>query len=131
MLWLTFAPLTTEAAAHYGVSVDAIGWLSELFPLLYVVLALPAGLALDRWLRPSLALGVGLNAVGAVVRVLSPVYAGVLVGQILIAVAQPLLLAAVTRVVEASVPAAQRPRAIGIASAGLFAGMLVALVLGP
>ena len=75
--------------------------------------------------------GVALNVVGAVIRVLSPAYAGVLVGQILIALAQPLLLAAVTRVVEASVPTAERPRAIGLASAGLFAGMLVALVTGP
>ena len=82
MLWLTFAPLTTEAAAHYGVSVDAIGWLSELFPLLYVLLAIPGGLALDRWFRPSLGLGVALNALGAVVRVVSPSYSGVLVGQI-------------------------------------------------
>ena len=131
MLWLTFAPLTTEAAAHYGVSVDAIGWLSELFPLLYVLLAIPAGLALDRWFRPALGLGVGLNAVGALVRVVSPGYPGVLVGQLMIAVAQPLLLAALPRVVEAAVSPPLRPRAIGIASAGLFAGMLVALVMGP
>ena len=131
MLWLTFAPLTTEAATHYGVSVDAIGWLSELFPLLYVILAIPGGLALDRWFRPALGLGVALNALGAVVRVVSPAYPGVLAGQLLIAVAQPLLLAALPRVVEAAVPPGQRPRAIGIASAGLFAGMLVALVMGP
>ena len=58
LLWLTFAPLTTEAARHYGVSTEAIGWLSEIFPLLYVVLAIPAGLALDRWLRPALGVGI-------------------------------------------------------------------------
>jgi cyanate permease len=48
VLWLTFAPITTDAAAHYGVGESAIGWLAEVFPLLYVVLALPAGMALDR-----------------------------------------------------------------------------------
>jgi predicted MFS family arabinose efflux permease len=136
MLWLTFAPITTEAATHYGVSVDAIGWLSELFPLLYVLLRfrpaqLLAGCALDRRLRPAPGTGVALDAVGAMVRVASPSYAGVLIGQFLIAVAQPLVLAAVTRVVEASVPADRRPQAIGLASAGLLAGMLVALVMRP
>ena len=43
MLWLTFTPLTTDAAHHYGVSTGAIGWLAEIFPLLYVALALPMG----------------------------------------------------------------------------------------
>ena len=68
MLWLTYAPITTGAAHHYGVSESAIGWLSELFPLLYVVLALPAGVALDRWFRPALMVGAVLTAIGGVVR---------------------------------------------------------------
>ena len=80
LLWLTFAPLTTEAARHYGVSTEAIGWLSEIFPLLYVVLAIPAGLALDRWLRPALGVGIALNGLGALIRIEGS-YAGVLVGQ--------------------------------------------------
>jgi hypothetical protein len=40
MLWLTLTPITTEAAHHYRVTVNDIGWLSEIFPLLYVLLAL-------------------------------------------------------------------------------------------
>jgi hypothetical protein len=48
MLWLTYAAITTDAAHRYGVSVGAIGWLAEIFPLLYVVLAIPAGALLDR-----------------------------------------------------------------------------------
>jgi predicted MFS family arabinose efflux permease len=62
LLWLTYAPVTTAAAHHYGVSVTAIGWLANVFPLLYVVLAVPAGLALDRWPRPALAIGAALYA---------------------------------------------------------------------
>ena len=48
LLWLTYAPITTATAEHFGVSEAAVGWLSQVFPLLYVVLAIPAGLALDR-----------------------------------------------------------------------------------
>ena len=114
----------------YGVSTEAIGWLSEIFPLLYVVLAIPAGLALDRWLRPALGVGIALNGLGALIRIEGS-YPGVLVGQLLIAAAQPLILAAVTKVVDQAVDPPARPRAIGLASAGLFAGMLVALAMGP
>ncbi|MFP5389193.1 MAG: hypothetical protein ACLGG5_07825, partial [Thermoleophilia bacterium] len=35
LLWLTYAPIDTATAHHYGVSVSAVGWLAEIFPLLY------------------------------------------------------------------------------------------------
>ena len=57
VLWLSYAAITTETARRYGVSVGAVGWLAEIFPLLYVVLAIPAGILLDRWFRPALAAG--------------------------------------------------------------------------
>ena len=68
MLWLTFAAITTDTAHHYGVSVTAVGWLSEIFPLVYVVLAIPAGALLDRHFRPALAAAAGVMAAGAFVR---------------------------------------------------------------
>ena len=43
MLWLTYAAITTTRAHRYGVWSSAVGWLAEIFPLLYVVLAIPAG----------------------------------------------------------------------------------------
>src|SRR6202161_2931114 len=64
ILWLTYAAITTETARRYGVSVSAVGWLAEIFPLLYVVLAIPAGILLDRWFCPALASGGGLGALG-------------------------------------------------------------------
>jgi predicted MFS family arabinose efflux permease len=68
MLWLTYAAITTETAKRYGVSVGAVGWLAEIFPLLYVALAIPAGILLDRWFRPALAAGAALTAAGGLVR---------------------------------------------------------------
>ena len=90
MLWLTFAPIDTDVARDFGVSKNAIGWLAQVFPLLYVVLALPAGLALDRWFRGTLAGGAALTAFGSLVRLVSATFAWALAGQLLIAVAQPL-----------------------------------------
>ena len=108
MLWLTYAPVTTVAAEHYGVSESAIGWLAEIFPLLYVVLALPAGDLLDRWFRPSLLFGAWLTAGGAVLR-LGGGYDAALAGQILIAVAQPFVLNALTKVVSGYVEPRRPP----------------------
>src|ERR1700739_2090251 len=80
-LWLTYAPITTETAHRYGVSVSAIGWLSEIFPLLYVVLAIPAGALLDRWFRPSLAAAGGVVAIGGLLRLGGESFAWALAGQ--------------------------------------------------
>ncbi|MDP9182706.1 MAG: MFS transporter, partial [Actinomycetota bacterium] len=91
MLWLTFAPITTDAAKHYDVSEGAIGALSAVFPLLYVVLAIPAGFALDRWFRGSVVTGAALTAFGGVVRLVGDSFAWVLVGQLVVAFAQPLV----------------------------------------
>jgi predicted MFS family arabinose efflux permease len=130
LLWLTYAPLTTASAHYYHVSESAIGWLAEIFPLLYVVLAIPAGRLLDRSFHNSLALGAVLTAAGGVVRLVAADYRLALFGQILVAVAQPLVLNAVTKVAAEYLPGPRKPAGIAVGSAGIFAGMLVALVLG-
>jgi predicted MFS family arabinose efflux permease len=129
LLWLTYAPVTTAAAHHYGVSVTAIGWLANVFPLLYVVLAVPAGLALDRWPRPALAIGAVLTALGGIVRLGGDSFGWALAGQLMVAVAQPLVLNAITGVVG-GLPARSRPTGIAVGSAGLFLGMVLALGAG-
>jgi predicted MFS family arabinose efflux permease len=129
LLWLTYAPVTTAAAEHYDVSVTAIGWLANVFPLLYVVLAIPAGLALDRQPGTALGWGVALTAVGGVVRLGGDSFGWALAGQLLVAVAQPFVLNAITGVV-AVLPERSRPTGIAIGSGGLFLGMVVALGAG-
>ena len=131
LLWLTYAPVTTDAARHYGVSEEAIGWLSQVFPLLYVVLAIPAGVLLDRHFHPALLGGAWLTALGGAVRLGADTFAVALAGQLLVAVAQPLILNAITKVVATSLPPPLRPRGISLGTAGIFAGAALALPLGP
>jgi predicted MFS family arabinose efflux permease len=131
LLWLTYAAITTESARHYGVSVSAIGWLAEIFPLLYVALAVPAGILLDRWFRRSLATGTLLVAAGGLLRLGGGTFAWAMSGQIVVAVAQPLVLSAVSKLAGEYLPANERPNGIAVASAGSFVGMLLALLLGP
>jgi predicted MFS family arabinose efflux permease len=130
LLWLTFAPLTTASAHHYRVSETAIGWLAEIFPLFYVVLALPAGRLLDRAFHRWLAVGAVLTALGGLARLVAPDFAWALVGQLLVAVGQPLVLNAVTKVASEHLPPRLRPHGIAVGSAGIFVGMLLALTLG-
>jgi predicted MFS family arabinose efflux permease len=131
VLWLTFAAITTETARHYGVSVGAVGWLAEIFPLLYVVLAIPAGILLDRWFRPVLAVGGALVAIGGLIRLGGNTFAWVMAGQVVVAVAQPVVLSAVSKLAGEYLPMEQRAAGISVGSAGGFVGMLIALLLGP
>jgi len=131
ILWLTYAAITTETARRYGVSVSAVGWLAEIFPLLYVVLAIPAGILLDRWFRPTLAAGGALVALGGLVRLGGETFAWAMAGQVLVAIAQPVVLSAVSKLAGVYLPVNQRADGIALGSAGNFVGMLLALLLGP
>ncbi|MFH5231152.1 MFS transporter [Antrihabitans spumae] len=130
VLWLSFAPVTTVAAEHYGVSESAIGWLANVFPLFYVVLAIPAGLLLDRWFTQALAAGAVLTAVGGLLRLIGDDFVWVLTGQIVIAIAQPLVLNAITGITGRYLAEEDRPAGIAIGSASTFAGMIIAFLLG-
>jgi len=130
VLWVTYAPVTDAASEHYGVSNGAIGWLANVFPLLYVLLAIPAGIVLDRWFRGGLAAGALLTAAGALIRLAGDGYAAALIGQLVVAIAQPLVLNAITGVAGRYLAARDRPTGIAVGSASTFAGLIVGFGLG-
>lgn len=130
MLWLNFAPITTGTAARLHVSSSTVGLLSEVFPLLYVVLAVPAGRALDRWFRPVLLAGAVLTAGGAALRLGGHGFLPLMAGQVLVAVGQPAVLNAVTGIATRSLAPADRPLGIAVGSAGTFLGFVLAFVIG-
>src|SRR5579875_168217 len=131
LLWLSFAPIDTDVACDFHVSTIAIGWLANVFPLVYVLIALPAGLARDRWFRATLMLGAGLAALGGLVRLVAPTFGWAMAGQLIAACAQPLVLNAITKVATGYLPPSRRAAGIAVGSAAQFLGAIVALVLGP
>ena len=131
LLWLTYAPIDTGTAHYYGVSTSAVGWLAEIFPLLYVVLAIPAGRLLDTHFRPALLAGGALMAAGGVLRLGGQTFAWAMAGQLAVAVAQPIVISAMGKVSAGYLPVDRRAAGIAVASGGSFAGMLLALILGP
>src|SRR5262245_30224430 len=130
VLWVTYAPVTDAAGRYYDVGDGAIGWLANVFPLLYVLLAIPAGIVLDRWFRGGLAAGAVLVAAGALIRIAGDGYAVALAGRQGVAVVQPLVLNAITAVAGRCLAERGRPAGIAGGSASTFAGLIIGFGLG-
>ncbi|KAM9357359.1 solute carrier family 49 member A3 [Symphorus nematophorus] len=140
MLWLTFAPVADQSAQYLNVSLEKINWLS----LVYMVVAIPLSLA-TTWmldtlgLRITLILGSWLNMFGALVRFcVSPavvsytvLYAVVMMGQTLGALAQPLIIFTPTKLAALWFPEHQRATANMIASMSNPLGILLANIISP
>jgi predicted MFS family arabinose efflux permease len=130
--WLRFAPVANDVAAQYGVSVGTVGWLSLVFPLLFLPLALPSGAWVDRLhLRTSLRLIVGVLLIGAVLRMLLPGFNGLLIGQTVIALVQPMVMSAMAPLARVWFAPEQRLTATSIGTLALFVGLGAAFVLIP
>src|SRR5262252_9437602 len=131
LLWLAYAPITTQAHRAMGVSSGAVGDLAIIFPLVYVILALPAGRWLDARFGQALGLGAVLTAGGGLLRLAGPSsYGWAVAGQFVIAAGQPFVLNSITKVAARYFPARERTAAISVGSVALFAGILAAVLSG-
>ncbi len=129
LLWLSYAFISVQAHHAMGVSVGAVGDLAAIFPLLYVVLALPFGRWLDANFARALGTGAVLTGLGGLLRMAGPrSFAWALAGQVVIAVGQPLVLNAITKVAAHYFPQPERTAAISIGSVSLYVGILLAAV---
>jgi MFS family permease len=133
VLWLTFAPITGPAAAFYGKSDLMIGLLSMVFMIVYIVAAVPAAWAIDTWgFKAAAGLGAVLSAVFALLRGLFAAnYTVVLISQFGIALGQPLVIGAITKVAARWFPARERATASGLGTLSLYVGPLAAMLLSP
>lgn len=133
VLWITFAPITGAAATYYGVSDLSIGLLSLIFMLVYIVMAIPALWAIDRYgMRKAVGFGALLTGVFGLLRGVAPHnYTLVLLSQIGIAIGQPFILNAVTTVAARWFPVSERGTASGLGSLAIYLGILVGLLLTP
>ncbi len=131
LLWLAYAPITTQVHRAMGVSVGAAGDLAGIFPLMYVVLALPSGRWLDARFERALSAGAILTAGGALLRLAGPAsFAWALAGQFVVAAGQPLVLNSITKVAARYFPEQERTAAISAGSVSLYAGILAAVLTG-
>ena len=133
VLWITFAPVTSEAAKFYGTSDLQIGLLSMIFMIVYIVLVLPSAWAIDTWgFKTAVGIGAVLSAVFALTRgIFASNFTIVFLSQIGIAAGQPLVIGSITKIAARWFPAEERATASGLGTLALYLGPLAAMLLSP
>jgi MFS family permease len=133
LLWITFAPITGSAAAFYGVTDLSIGLLSMSFMIAYLFVSIPASWVIDTYgFRVAVGIGAGLTGVFGLMRGLAASnYTLVLCAQVGIAIGQPFILNAVTKVAARWFPLQERATASGFGSLAIYLGILAGMALTP
>jgi len=133
LLWITFAPITGDATKYYGVSDLQIGILSMCFMIVYIVVSIPASWMIDKY---GIRIGVGIGAVFTGIFGLLRGFAGtdynlLLLAQIGIAIGQPFILNAITKLAARWFPIEERATAAGLGTLSMYIGILAGMTLTP
>jgi len=133
VLWITFAPITSAAAQFYHTSDLMIGLLSMIFMIVYIFVVLPSAWAIDTWgFRAAVGIGAVLTAVFALLRgIFASNYTIVFLSQIGIAIGQPFVIGAITKIAARWFPVKERATASGLGTLALYLGPLAAMFLSP
>lgn len=131
--WLTFAPIARDAKEFYQVSPLQIDLLSLVFLGVFVFIAIPASYVIDTY---GIKKGVGFGAIltgvcGLLKGIYAVDYSIVLICQIGLAVAQPFLLNAVTKISVLWFPIQERATAVALGTLAQFLGIILVMILTP
>ncbi len=131
--WLTFAPIAREARSIYQVSALGIDMLSMIFMLVYLVVCIPASYVIDTWgIRRGIGVGAVLTGFFGMMKGVFPYdYTLIVIAQVGLAVAQPFILNAATKVAGQWFPLTERALAVGIATLAQFVGIIIVMVVTP
>jgi len=133
LLWITFAPITGDATKYYSVTDLQIGILSMCFMIVYIVVSIPASWIIDKY---GIKIGVGIGAAFTGIFGLVRGFAGtdynwLLIAQIGIAVGQPFILNAITKLAARWFPIEERATATGLGTLAMYVGILAGMTLTP
>ena len=133
LAWITFAPITGVAAKIYGVSDLSIGLLSMSFMIVYIIVSIPASWVIDTYgFRIAVSIGALLTGVFGLARgLVGDNYTLVLISQIGIAVGQPFILNALTKVAARWFPILERATASGLGSLAMYLGIVIGMMVTP
>jgi len=133
MLWITYAPITGPAAKYYGVSDLQIGFLAMSFMITFIPLSFPASWVIDTFgFRKAVSIGAVFMGVFSILRGLAGTnYTLVLLGSIGIAIGQPFLMNAWTKVPANWFSIDERATAVGLVTLANLVGTALGMVLTP
>ncbi|HMI94306.1 MAG TPA: MFS transporter [Polyangiales bacterium] len=131
--WLTFAPIAREARAYFAVSALQLDLLSLVFMGVYLLASIPASYAIDTYgLAAGVRIGAALTLGFALARAaFHSSYGLVLLAQIGLAVGQPFVLNAGTKLAGQWFPIRERALAVGLATLSQFIGIIAVMVAMP
>ncbi|GKX29992.1 hypothetical protein SH1V18_24720 [Vallitalea longa] len=133
IFWLTFAPITNSAESYYNVSGISIAFLSMCYMIVYIIAAIPASILIDtKGFKISVTIGAVLSAVFGMARgIFADNYTIVVICQIGVALGQPFLVNAITKIAARWFPIDSRATASGLATMAGYVGMVIAMILSP
>ncbi len=133
ILWISYAPITTQAASYYGVSELYIGFFAMSFMAAFIPLSIPVSWMLDSiGFKPAVSIGVILMGVFGVLRGLAGAnYTLAMLCTVGLAIAQPFLLNAWTIVAAKWFAIEERATAVGLITVANLIGTAIGMVVTP
>jgi MFS family permease len=133
VLWISYAPITGPAARFYGVSDLQIGLLSMVFMIAFIPLSLPVSWVIDTYgFRLAVSIGAVLMGIFGLLRGLAAAnYSLVLLSTIGVAIAQPFLLNAWTKMPARWFSMNDRATAVGLVTLASLVGTGLGMVVTP
>lgn len=136
--WLTHAAVVRPAGVFYKGQYNAeslfnIDFLAISYMVIFLVFSFPASYLIDsRGIRKALTLGAAIAALSALGKaIFAADFTGVLISQLGLAIAQPLILNAVTAVTVRWFPLSERGLAAGLSVLAQYIGIIIAMLVTP
>ena len=132
-LWISYAAVSASAALYYGQELIMIDLLSLTFMVVYIPVTFISAWVIDKYdFRIGAGIGALLAGIFGLLRFFAfNNYSLVLIFQIGIAVGQPFILNAVTKLSANWFPEDERTMATGLALLSQFLGIAICMILSP
>jgi len=136
--WLTHAPIARAAQVYYQGqfnpnSIFTVDFLAMSYMLFFIIFSLPASYVIDTYgVRVGVSFGAALAAVAALVKGLcASSFLIVLIAQMVLAIAQPFIINAVTAITVRWFPLKERGLAAGFATLAQYLGIIAVMAITP
>ena len=133
LYWLNFAAIETYVEEMLKIPASNVQWLTLVFPLIQVILTIPAGIVIDKiGFKWGVGIGAILTGAFSLLRLAAPgSFDNLLISQIGISLGQPFVLNGITKLATVWFSPREEGTAVGLGTLALFIGMMVALGATP
>jgi MFS family permease len=133
LLWVSYSPITKQAAGFYHVTDNKIGWLAMSFMVVYIILSIPISWAIDKYgFRKAVGLGALLMGVFGLLRGFAgDNYLWAMLCSIGIGIGQPFLMNSWTTLPARWFEKEFRATAVGLVTLSGLIGIALGMVITP